>query len=401
MPQAEARPIAVLHTLPDLGVGGGQRLALRLAQALGEGFSHHVAFVRPPRDLAPEFERAGVRVHEIPGRGALGRLASARRLARIIRAHAIDVVHANNSARDRAAAFLASWWTRTPLVNTIHREDPHARTIRASGPVAAAKRAGIRAEGWIARRSLRGTLAVSRHLLDNWAPRLDAMGIAPASVRVAHPGIALDEFDAAGPPRDRAREALARELSLAPGTPILLCVARLSRDKGHEDLFECLRQLCSLGVDAQLALAGDGPDRSFLESRAREIAPPDTVHFLGNRADVPALLRAADLFLFASRSEGFGLAPLEAMAAGTPVLAYAIPALREFLDDDTGVLVDPSTGAPALAREAARLLRSPERRQRLALAARDRVERQFTMQSRARELADLYRSLADPRPEPR
>jgi glycosyltransferase involved in cell wall biosynthesis len=82
--------------------------------------------------------------------------------------------------------------------------------------------------------------------------------------------------------------------------------------------------------DAQLLLVGDGELRGRLEQLARALGIERSVHFLGNRNDVPDLLVGADVFAFASATESFGLVVAEAMAARLPVVAYRLPSLMEF-----------------------------------------------------------------------
>src|SRR5205823_4569610 len=108
--------------------------------------------------------------------------------------------------------------------------------------------------------------------------------------------------------------------------------------------------------DAMLLMVGDGPDRAACEARARAHGVRDRVRFVGAQAEVERLLPLADLFLLPSEYESFGLAALEAMACGTPPVAFAAGGLPELVTDGVdGVLVPPHDDA-AFAESVASLL---------------------------------------------
>ena len=139
-------------------------------------------------------------------------------------------------------------------------------------------------------------------------------------------------------------------------------------------------------VPARLVLVGDGPDRSQAADVARELRIEGDVLFLGKHAAVHELLACADLFLMASESESFGLAALEAMACGAPVVGYAAGGLPEVVPHgNAGWLVPP--GAIEDATEAAvDLLRDRTRWQRFGEAARRTAVERFE----ARRVVPMY-----------
>ncbi|MDR3678143.1 MAG: glycosyltransferase family 4 protein [Acidobacteriota bacterium] len=127
--------------------------------------------------------------------------------------------------------------------------------------------------------------------------------------------------------------------NLPVGHPRILHVGRLSREKNHEALLKSLQQI----PGAYLVLVGDGELRNTLEQRVQAMGLADRVCFLGEIApeEVRAVMNACDLFMFPSFYEALGMALLEAMAAGMPIVASDIPACREVLQD-TGILVSPT-----------------------------------------------------------
>ncbi len=122
----------------------------------------------------------------------------------------------------------------------------------------------------------------------------------------------------------------------------ILMVARLDSIKDHDTLFRAFAELPGeiQGRRLVLKLAGDGALRETLEHQVQELGVTDRVQFLGARSDIPELLgRSAVFCLSTTRDEGFGVVLIEALAAGTPVVASNVPACREVLGETFGTLV--------------------------------------------------------------
>lgn len=181
-----------------------------------------------------------------------------------------------------------------------------------------------REPGAVRRRALKRAdlvLCVSR---DTRARLLAAADIAPERA-VVLPNTVADDY-APGP-----------ALPPRTGPRTILSVGRLdAREayKGQDAVIACLPQLLAWGHDVVYRIAGDGDDRTRLERLAREHGVADRVHFLGAvaRSGLPDLYRGADLFVLASRGEGFGIVFLEAMACGTPALGLAVGGAVDALD---------------------------------------------------------------------
>src|SRR5262249_47216792 len=115
------------------------------------------------------------------------------------------------------------------------------------------------------------------------------------------------------------REVVRERLGLGPEVPALLVAANLVQRKGIDVLLAAIAVLAPHSR-CELWIAGDGPERAALEAAAARIGIAERVRFLGRRGDVPDLLAACDVFALPSRQEGLGVAALEAMACGRPVV---------------------------------------------------------------------------------
>jgi N-acetyl-alpha-D-glucosaminyl L-malate synthase BshA len=122
-------------------------------------------------------------------------------------------------------------------------------------------------------------------------------------------------------------------------------------------------------LPATLLVIGDGPDRSEAERESRELDVDRDVRFLGRLDSVAELLHATDLFLLPSQLESFGLAALEAMACGVPVVASRVGGIPEFIEDDVHGILEPPGSVEAMARRAVALLRDPKQHAAMSAAA--------------------------------
>jgi glycosyltransferase involved in cell wall biosynthesis len=189
----------------------------------------------------------------------------------------------------------------------------------------------------------------------------------------------------------RAPDPALRASLDAGARPIVLCVARLDRQKGHRHLVEAAGAV----PDAVFVLAGGGEERAALEAQVRNLGLSDRFRFLGQRADVPDLLAACDLLVLPSLFEGLPLAVLEAMAAGKPVVATAVGGTDEaVVHGETGLLV-PAADSAALAAGIRAILGDRAMAQRLGEAGRARVHREFSAARMTAEVAGVYESLIE------
>jgi glycosyltransferase involved in cell wall biosynthesis len=208
-------------------------------------------------------------------------------------------------------------------------------------------------------------------------------------VAVIHNPIDLGRFSV--DPGATAR--LRAEFGCEGGKALIVNVGRLTRQKGQADLVRAAAQMRREGCDDFLVvIAGRGEREARLRAQVQEHGLSDHVRLVGFRDDVPALVAAADIFVFPSLWEGLGLAALEAMAAGTVVIGSDLPAIREYLaDGETGFLFAP--GSPhALADRIIALVKDPAVREMVGRRGRVRVAEAFAADQIGAKYLDLYRT---------
>lgn len=180
-------------------------------------------------------------------------------------------------------------------------------------------------------------------------------GVAEERVTLARNGVDLARFAPGDRRAARERLGLPQDASLVAG------VGRLVRGKGFHVMAKALRKL---DARVHFVVAGDGPEREVLEN----LAPQGRLHLLGARPpdDVACLLRAADLLVLPSESEGWPNVVTEALASGVPVVATAVGAVPEMLASPLAGALVRAGDAEALAREVARVLGMPHDPARIA-----------------------------------
>ncbi len=182
----------------------------------------------------------------------------------------------------------------------------------------------------------------------------------------------------------RDLESLRRQLTLPVSKPIVTCVARLAAQKNQASLLWAIAQLRALAPAPHVALVGDGPDRARLEALAERLLP-ERVTFAGRVEDPVPWLAAADLFVLPSRAEGLPGALIEAMAAGLPCVATAIPGNVDLVRHNvTGRLV-PVENADALSQAIGACLTDQERGAAYASAGLALVETSYDEARERRE----------------
>jgi L-malate glycosyltransferase len=316
------------------------------------------------------------RLHPLrTARGAIELASSAVRAARIAGEAGAQVIHANSV---RAGLMCLA----VPGRRIVHVHD-----ALPSGPVAGlVRRAVCRADLVIANSRYTAERLVSAR--------------SRARLEVIPNGIDFDRFQ---PDRIQRSEARLR-LGFDDRTLLVGVVGQITPWKGLEDAIRATSLLATRFPSLRLLIVGSVKfgsssryhNRAYLSSLRRLVADrslDDRVQFLGEREDIPEIMRALDLLLVPSWEEPFGRVVIEAMAMRTPVLATSVGGPAEVISDGIdGALLQPRD-APGWSEAMAGILADPARRRRMGRMARLKVERQFGMTQIAARTVEFYRQL--------
>jgi L-malate glycosyltransferase len=316
----------ILHLDEQRGWRGGEQQAGYLIRGLAQrGHAVYLAgrpgapFVTRDHGARP----AGVHTYRFAGEWDL---LTAAALARLVRAEAIDIIHAHTSHTHTMAGLARRIAGRGRVVVSRRVDFPPS-----TNPWSRWKYA------WPDR-----IIAISNRI----AAVLSESGVPAHKITTVHSAVDPGRFDVA---------PLARAALGVPANSFLLGnVAALVGHKDHATLLHAMAQVVRAIPAAHLVIAGEGPLRPDLERQCRSLGLTDHVHLLGFRDDVPQILRAVDLFVMSSKEEGLGTSVLDAMACGLPVVATAGGGIPEMVrHETTGLLArvgDPADLAGAVIR---------------------------------------------------
>ena len=378
----ESRVPTVLQVLPALEAGGVVRGAADVAKALADaGRPALVASAGGP--MMHEIERAGARHVTLPlaSKNPLVMRANVDRLARLIDAEDVDLVH----ARSRAPAWSALRAARRsgrPFVTTFHGTYNFGNGLKR-------RYNSVMARG---DRVIAISEFIAGHVREHY-------GVGDGRLRVVPRGIDLKIFDPAQVNPARV-VALARQWRLPDGVPVVMLAGRLTRWKGQLVLIDALAILGRKDVRCLLV----GPDqgrrayREEVEGRVRERGLESVVHIVDYCRDMPAAYMLADVVVSASLDpEAFGRVIVEAQAMGRPAIASDHGAAREtVIAGETGWLTPPGEPVP-LAEAIERTLALDEgAREALATRAITRARANFARETMCARTLAIYGELLAP-----
>jgi glycosyltransferase involved in cell wall biosynthesis len=196
---------------------------------------------------------------------------------------------------------------------------------------------------------------------------------------------------------DADKSAWRQRLGLHSSAPLAVFIGRLSPEKGLIDLVAAWKQLQAEVPGAQLAIVGAGPQEGELRSIA---ADQSNIVWVGPTTQPQRYLRAADLFVLPSHEEGMSIALLEAMAAAVPVVATDIPGNRALIEPARDGLLVPRGRPDLLAKSMALQFQQRSSAAEMARAARDRVQKEFSITQMAQRHMELFQSLVSKAHEP-
>ena len=366
-------------------IGGSGVVAAELGMGLADrGHDVHVvSYVRPVRVTEGNTR---VHFHEVPiARYPLFQyppytLALASKLSTLAREHPIDIFHAHYAIPHTASAYLAKQMlgeNGPKIVTTLHGTDITLLGLDESFYD-------------ITRFCLQqsdGITAVSSYL----ARETHARFCTDCPAEVIHNFVDLERFN------PKHRNAELRRKYACPDEALVGHLSNFRWVKRTQDVIKTFHYIAR-HHPSKLLMIGDGPDRETAERLADELGLKRRVQFLGSDQDIEELLPLLDLFLLPSEQESFGLAALEAMACGVPVIASNVGGLPELIQHEQSGFLLPMGDVEAMGQTACELLKNPEAHQRLRDAARKRSQ-YFSQSNIIDRYERLYRRVLAPSQE--
>jgi glycosyltransferase involved in cell wall biosynthesis len=351
-----ATGLAIGHVVLSLDVGGLERVVATLSRAQHDA-GDRVTVYCLDRDgaLAASLPGAGVPVHTVRRSGRGFDASAVLRLARMLRADGVKVVHCHNHGALVYGALAARLVSGARVVYTIH------------GAITSARRSTAR---FLKLGLVHEVVFVSAHAR--------AVGRAAGlegndRVHTILNGVDLSGFDGGD------ASAVRRAHGIAENARVCGIIARLTEAKDHANLFAAIASARETVPGLHCLVVGDGELREELEEDVAARGLSAAVHFAGARDNIRDYLAAMDVFVLSSVTEGLAMTLLEAMAAARPIVATRVGGNAEVVEDGvTGRLVPPSDPR-ALADAIALVLGNPAAARQMGEAGRERANIRFSL----------------------
>ena len=313
-----------------------------------------VIFLRGDGPVGDAFRKLGIDVRTIDWRGGRGDIAGALRFARALRLMKPSIVHLH--AGGLSPRFVSKAAAGARVIVHYHSLEEESRTDKR-------------------RRATRTPIAADLVIANSEAT---ARSVSRGEPLVVYPGV----------------NALRKILRRTAGDTIVVgAAARLVPVKGISYLIEALALLAGHSPAIRLEIAGHGPEQLKLEAAAAREGVADRVKFLGWVDDVASTLDKWDIVALPSLAEGLGIAALEAMARGIPVVATEVGGLTEVIADGTTGFLVPAKDPQALADRISQLAKDRALREKIGAAARERVKERFSVERESQAIQSAYQSL--------
>lgn len=367
--------VKVLHAVEDLKVGGMERVIASFVTGLDPTkFESHVVCLTRGGIVADELTRQGIPV-TILGIDNYHRPGQILALGNWLRRGKYHILHTHGYFAS-VAARLAGIFVGIPcIVNHVHSTYTDYR---------------------------------KKHLLTEKALSFFTDEIICVSQAVREWVVAEEKIDRekavviyngvrnrfVGPPEQAAGDTLRQELGIQPWDTVFTIISSLTPNKGHHALLGAFRIVFNEHREARLVIVGGGPMREELEAEARGLMIERNVIFTGQRNDIDPFLRVSDVCVLNSQyREGLGMALIEAMAAGLPVIGTEIGGIPELIrSGENGFLVAPGS-VGALADAMVKLAKDGALRIRMGRRSRQIYEEMFTLSRMIQQIEALYERL--------
>ncbi len=371
----------VLHIFSGREVGGIRSYILSITDELRKKDVELFFVVMKRGRLYDDLRAKGLQVFVVKKRFRLD-LTVVIRLVRIIKEKRVDIIHTHNVTSNFYGR-LAHILSGRPVVTTVHANvfEEHKSSLGSE----AIGRLVAKLDLYMARFSNR-LITVASHLRD----MLIEHGVDAQKVVLVRTGLAVDKAD---PKLSGDARSLMKAFGIDDDECVVGIVGRLVPIKNHRMFIDAAKEVIERGWRVKFLIVGDGMLHDELRDYTHSLGLTEKVVFAGWREDMELIYLIMNIFVISSTSEGFSIAPLEAMKHAVPIIATRVGGLPEIVKDgETGILVE-SDDAHALAEAIVYLLKNPEKRKEMGLAGRRLLEEFLTADKMAGHIYSIYISV--------
>ncbi|MDO3722421.1 glycosyltransferase family 4 protein [Marinobacter sp. chi1] len=363
----------VLHLIDTTGPGGAETVFINLLRHFQKAGQRNLVILRGEGWVADKVREVGIEPHIIDSKGSFN-LNYINVLRRFVSQERVGLIHGHLLGSNVYGALLALI-CRKPMIATFH------------GAVdVAAKERFLRTKFFCIGRGASKIICVSKRLQQELT---DRSTLPESKLKLIYNGVDPDLFSGS------SDKNLKAELGLDQDSILTVSVGNIRPAKGYEYLVDAAIEMATVEPKMHFVVVGHQRKGLFekLQKRAESSAKGvPNIHWLGFREDIRDILRQADAFVLPSVSEGFSISTVEAMMAGTPIVATRSGGPEEIVDDhQTGMLVpvrDPAAISAALME-----LRNQKVRETITRCAAEVAREKFGLSRMLREYESLYREL--------
>ena len=368
MRQQKKDKIRLMHIIYSLDTGGLEKLILELVKRVDSDiFRSSVCCLTDKGTLSAELESLGVDTFYMHKEGGVG-YSIPFKIARVLKKEKIDIVHTHDSSANLYGSLAGKLAGTRMIINTEH-----------GGIYFETKR----------KRLFNKLLCLFNHkeicVSNSVKEDLLGMGLSGKRLIVIRNGIDFNRFDI-----PVEKNEIRKDFGFKDSDYLVTTVGRLSREKNQKLLLDAVKPTLERIPEAKFIIVGNGPLRKNLEEYANELQIADKVKFLGERNDIPQVLKMSDCFVLCSNYESFGITIIEAMASGIPVIATDVGGVKETVwNGKTGVLVS-KEDSEDLSRAVIRIKNDSQLADRMVLQAKEMVKNNYRIETMIREHENLY-----------
>lgn len=362
----------ILHIIQSLGNGGWENALLRTLPLLSD-FEHKIITLKELGELTPKFVASGIPVETVYCNGIID-IGGIFRLRKLVCEEKPDVILTYLFHADAIGRVALQKITSAPVIPFLGTTYNYSRYFFA------------RIFEKISKSFVFHYLANSQAVKDAY---VEKFGVSQKKITVVSTGIDTDFFDSVKPD-----QSLFASLGINPDDFVIICVANLHPNKGHQYLLEAFEKLHHTNQrPLKLLLVGDGTEQENLRQQIKNYVSQANILFLGRRNDVPQLLKISHLFVLPTLFEGMSNAILEAMTCSLPIITTDIPENRVLIENKkTGFLV-PVQSSNDIAQATRIVLDNLEEARKIGTAAKEFIHENLSLKTSSESLRKFLNSL--------